>query len=304
MCSNLQGCCIFIDDFQWSDSSSLNLLQSLLQDEDIPSLLLVGAYRNEEVSNSHPLALSVKEVERLGCDITTITLNNLEAQYVQTLVAEALNMSDEVQYVKTLADVIYTKTKGCPFFVILFLRSIYDDGLLKYSFVVERWTWDDQKVREKYVTDNVAMSMNLKKIKPRGQEVLKFAACLGHSFSTEVLELVLDHSLTYREDSDDESLADVLADFEYEGLLEEKDYKCRFSHDLIQLSALEMIPPNEIEAFKGDVGAILLNHLPSNLLDDYLFAAVSLRNCATVLSDSERAELIQLNLKAGITVSN
>lgn len=115
MCSNLQGCCIFVDDLQWSDSSSLNLLQSLLQDEDIPSLLLVGAYRDVEVSLSHPLALSVKEVERLGCDITTITLNNLEAQYVQTLVAEALNMFDEIQFVKTLADVIYTKTKGCPF---------------------------------------------------------------------------------------------------------------------------------------------------------------------------------------------
>lgn len=164
----MQGCCLFIDDLQWADSSSLDLLQTLLQDEEISSLLLVGAYRDNEVSESHPLTLVVNEAERLGCSITTIKLANIEIQHVQAMVAEALDMP--LEEVKTLSDIIYKKTKGCPFFVILFLRSIYDDNLLQYNFVVERWRWDDNVIREKTLTDNMAsiIANNLTKFKASG----------------------------------------------------------------------------------------------------------------------------------------
>ena len=307
ICSNLEeGCVIFIDDLQWGDSSSLDLLQSLLQDDDIPSLLMVGAYRCDEVSESHPLTLSVKEAERFGCKITTITLENLQPQYVQSLVAEALNMSDEVDTIKTLADTIYKKTKGCPFFVILFLKSLYDDNLLSYNFAISRWRWDDQLVKEKVVTDNVASIMvnNLRKIDPTAQDIIKIAACLGHSFSIEVLELVVDQSISSREDGEEKAVADILAKFEYDGLLEEEGGNvCHFAHDLVQSSALELIPLEKRGSFKGEIGAILLKHLPADMLDDYLFAAVSLRNwCAADLSQPERMELAELNLKAGIKV--
>jgi len=305
ICCNLDGCCIFIDDLQWADSSSLDLLQSLLQDDDIPSLLMVGAYRRGDVSESHPLTLSVKEAERFGCAITTITLENLQPQHVQSLVAEALNMSDEVETIKTLADTIYKKTKGCPFFVIFFLKSLYDDNLLSYNFAISRWRWDDQLVKEKVVTDNVASIMvnNLRKIDPTGQDVIKIAACLGHSFSKEVLEIVVDRSLTSRED-DNEEVVDILAKFVHDGLLEEEGDNVCFSHDLVQSSAMELVPLEKRESFKGEIGAILLKHLSADMLEDYLFAAVSLRNCCTTdLSDPERVELAELNLKAGTKVS-
>lgn len=303
ICSNLDGCCIFIDDLQWGDSSSLDLLQSLLQDDDIPSLLMVGAYRSGEVSESHPLTLLVKEAERFGCTVTTITLENLQPQYVQSLVAEALNMSDQVETIKTLAETIYKKTKGCPFFVIFFSKSLYDDNLLSYNFAISRWRWDDQLVKEKFVTDNVASIMvnNLRKIDTTGQDVIKIAACLGHSFSIEVLELVVDQSLTFRED--DEEVADILAKFECDGLLEEAGDNVCFSHDQVQSSAMELVPLEKRESFKGEIGAILLKHLSPDMLEDYLFVAVSLRNCcATDLSDPEGVELVELNLKAGIKV--
>lgn len=106
VCSNLAGVVMFIDDLQWSDSSSLDLLQSLLQDEDIPSLLLVGAYRDDEVPETHPVALHIKEMERLGSTVTKIKLGDLDERAVQNLVAEALNMEDSTEKVEALAGIV------------------------------------------------------------------------------------------------------------------------------------------------------------------------------------------------------
>ena len=91
---------------KWSDSSSLDLLQQLLQDEDIPSLLLVGAYRDDEVQETHPLALHVKDMERLGSTVTKIELGNLDEGAVRNLVAEALNMEDSMEKVEPLAGIV------------------------------------------------------------------------------------------------------------------------------------------------------------------------------------------------------
>ena len=107
VCTNLvEGVVLFIDDLQWSDSSSLNLFQSLIQDEEISSLLLVGAYRDDEVSDSHPMSMHVKETERLGSIVTTIKLGNLDRGMVQALVAEILDMEDIPEEVEALAEIV------------------------------------------------------------------------------------------------------------------------------------------------------------------------------------------------------
>ena len=142
VCSNLKsGVVMFIDDLQWSDHSSLDLLQSLLQDEEIPSLLLVGAYRDDEVAESHPLALNILEAERLGSTITTIKLGNLQRPAVQALVAEALNMEDRVEEIESLATIVHKKTKVrwalflCASNILCLLTFVYfHRGLLFLSF--------------------------------------------------------------------------------------------------------------------------------------------------------------------------
>lgn len=110
ICSSLDGVCLFVDDLQWSDSATLNLLKSISLDSEIPSLLLVGAYRADEVDSSHPLALQIEEKKQMGIEISEISIGNLCQQYVQSLIAESLGMDDNEGAVETLADIIHKKT--------------------------------------------------------------------------------------------------------------------------------------------------------------------------------------------------
>lgn len=124
ICSNLKlGVILFIDDLQWADAASLELLHSFMQDEDITSLLIAGAYREDEVSDSHPLMMQLREMERMGNAITTLRLSNLEPQHVQSLIAEALRMEGNESAVEALANIVHKKTNGNPFFVIMFMTS-------------------------------------------------------------------------------------------------------------------------------------------------------------------------------------
>lgn len=91
ICSNLNGVVLFIDDLQWADIATLDLLQSIALDDEIPNLLIVGAYREDEVPDSHPLALHLRELEETGIELTTIKIDNLSAANVKALVADALS---------------------------------------------------------------------------------------------------------------------------------------------------------------------------------------------------------------------
>lgn len=105
---------MFIDDLQWADDASLGLLFSLQADNEIGSLLLVGAYRDNEVMDGHPLTIRLREAQKLGSAVTTIELKNLECKTVQALVAEVLRMENEIDAVGTLAATIHKKTDGNP----------------------------------------------------------------------------------------------------------------------------------------------------------------------------------------------
>ena len=87
-------------------------------DSEIPSLLLVGAYREDEVPDSHPLAIHIRELEeQRGVSITTINVKNLSPSEVALLVADVLKMEDYANEVATLAATVHKKTAGNAFFV-------------------------------------------------------------------------------------------------------------------------------------------------------------------------------------------
>ncbi|KAK1740440.1 putative AAA ATPase, partial [Skeletonema marinoi] len=156
VCSHFKGVVLFIDDLQWSDTATLDLLKSIVLDGEIPSLLIVGAYREDEVPDHHPLAFHIRELEEMKVSITKIKIGNLSVDYAIPLVAEALGMDDDDSKVKSLADTIHRKTEGNPFFMLMFLRSLYDEKLLQFNFGVMKWTWDEDEVKSKIVTENVA----------------------------------------------------------------------------------------------------------------------------------------------------
>eukprot|EP00984_Skeletonema_dohrnii_P024624 scaffold13772_cov154-Skeletonema_dohrnii-CCMP3373.AAC.5 len=266
--------------------------------------------------------------------ITKIKIDNLSVDYAIPLVAEALGMDDDDSKVKSLAETIHRKTEGNPFFMLMFLMSLYDEKLLEYNFGAMQWTWDEDAVNSKIVTKNVASVLvnKMSRLQEDTQRMLMIASCLGFNFrKSAVVEVMKNISQAEMRSSmrmvpgtaatitsSSESLlsldlsssctegeyASSIEEFEEEGLCEVDDEECRFMHDEIQSAAFELISPEQRDSFRGKIGSILLRSLPSEELEASLFEVVSLLNCASSnITDEERDELAKMNLKAGIKAS-
>jgi len=293
-------------------------------DSDIPNLLIVGAYREDEVSESHPLAMQIREKEEMGIIITAIKIGNLSLVNVTSLVAEALGMEDNEGAVKNLAATVHRKTDGNAFFVLMFLRSLYDEEVLQYNFGTMRWLWDDDAVEEKLATENVATVLvnKLRRLSSRSQSVVKVASCLGAKFSlsavTAVTENLSDEAGTLSgaeiefDDAGDDSISvldsSILSELEDEGLWERESKNADvrvFGHDKIQSAAFELIPFDRRDSFRGKIGSLLMEKLDEEVLEGLLFEVVSLRNCSmgNITDEDERTELAKMNLRAGMKVS-
>eukprot|EP00985_Skeletonema_marinoi_P023153 scaffold15186_cov80-Skeletonema_marinoi.AAC.1 len=257
--------------------------------------------------------------------ITTIKIGNLRVDYAIPLVAEALGMDDDDIKVKSLAETIHRKTEGNPFFMLMFLMSLRDEKLLEYNFGAMKWTWDDDAVNSKIVTENVASVLvnKMNRLQEETQIMLMVASCLGANFRKSVVVEVMknisqaemrgsmrssssvsllssDLSNSYTERAYETSIEE----FEEEGLCEVDDDECRFMHDQIQSAAFELISPEQRDSFRGRIGSILLRSLPPEELEASLFEVAGLLNCAASnITDEERDELAGMNLKAGIRAS-
>ncbi|MEH2072143.1 MAG: AAA family ATPase [Nostoc sp.] len=193
---------IFIDDLQWADSASLKLIQLLISEADIDHLLLIGAYRDNEVKSTHPLLLTLDEIQKLGAKVNTIILNPLDKISVNHLVADTLNCSLELA--TPLTDLVLSKTKGNPFFCTQFLKALHQDKLItfnpRYNGEDPRnargsqgcWECDIAQVQALSFTDNVVefIATQLQKLPKQTQEVLKLAACIGNQFDLMTLAIV------------------------------------------------------------------------------------------------------------------
>ena len=256
-------------------------------------------------------------------DLTTIRIGNLSLDYTTSLTAEALGMEDNEDIVQPLATIVHKKTYGNAFFVLMFLRSIYDEGLLTYNFGIMSWQWDEDAINAKLATDNVTnfLVTKLCRLHWMTQNVLKVASCLGARFSisavatiTENLSPVdmkrrtsLDEIIKSEADGDGNDDSSTVTDLnmfmhelEEQGLWErETDKIWCFTHDKIQSAAFELIHPSKRDVFRGKIGSILIEKLTSEELESSLFAVVSLRNFASVSDKEERVSLAKLNLRAG-----
>eukprot|EP00985_Skeletonema_marinoi_P004402 scaffold1921_cov140-Skeletonema_marinoi.AAC.10 len=279
----------------------------------------------------------------MNMSITKIKIGNLGVDYVIPLVAEALGMDDDDSKVKSLAETIHRKTEGNPFFMLMFLRSLYDEKLLQYNFGVMKWAWDEDAVNSKIVTENVASVLvnKMNRLQEETQRILMVASCLGATFrlsavmtvmknisrvemrdsmrasmisvsgtastmgssSASLLSSDLSNACT-DQDGSDSSYASSIEEFEEEGLCEVDNEECRFMHDQIQSAAFELISPEQRDSFRGRIGSILLRTLPPEELETSLFEVVDLLNCAASnATDEERDELARMNLKAGVKAS-
>ncbi len=185
---------LFLDDLQWADPGSLKLLQILLSDPRRRRLLILGAYRDNEVGPAHPLMLTREALKKAGAALTEIQLLPLGVLDIRDLLADALSVAGE--RAEPLARVVFRKTQGNPFFVTQFLIALHKDGLLRFDRELGGWDWDVAAIEGSEVTGNVVdlMTAKIRLYAPATQRALELAAAIGHEFDLHTLSVVHDMS--------------------------------------------------------------------------------------------------------------
>src|ERR1700678_276502 len=171
---------LFLDDLQWLDTATIELLEHLVTHSEVRYLLLIGAYRNNEVGATHPLRRMSEAIRKAGARVHEIVLEPLRIDDVSRLVAGALQC--ELEPARPLAELVQAKTGGNPFFAIQFFKGLAEEGMLSFNPVALAWEWDINRIRAKNYPDNVVdlVAGKLKRFAVITQEALKQFACLGN----------------------------------------------------------------------------------------------------------------------------
>ncbi|MDZ8107089.1 MAG: AAA family ATPase [Nostoc sp. DedQUE12a] len=307
---------VFLDDLQWADSASLDLLK-LLMDETLNGyLFIIGAYRDNEVFAAHPLMLTLKEIEKVAT-VNTLTLRALNQADVNSLIADTLSCVTEVAL--PLTELVYQKAKGNPFFTTQFLKALHEDGLIIFDWHTGFWQCDVAQVRSLALTDDVVefMAIQLLKLSPKTQEVLKLAACIGNQFDLSTLAIVYQKSHTETATDlwkalqeglviptnevykfyQDSSL--IIGDLQITNDNGQKTvYK--FLHDRVQQAAYSLIPEEQKQATHLKIGQLLLNNTQAKEIDENLFEIVNQLNIgkSLIIERLPQIKIAELNLQA------
>jgi PAS domain S-box-containing protein len=284
---------LFMDDLQWLDAATLDLLQYLLPHPKVKSLLLLGAYRDNEVRPADPLMLAVDALRNSGASVQSIVLGPLSQKDILHLTADAFHCGEE--QAAPLARLTYEKTGGNPFFTIQFLTALAEDGLAVFDGAAGHWRWDLDGVRRRGFTDNVAdlMADKVKRLPGAAREELKQLACLGNKARIAVLALV-------QGKTEKRVRRDIWEAIRL-GFVYEQNDSLVFAHDRVQEAAYSLIPPDERPAVHLRIGGALLSAMERGAPAGTIFDVADHLNWAVELiaDPAERARLAELNAAAG-----
>ncbi|HEX8799570.1 MAG TPA: serine/threonine-protein kinase PknK, partial [Terriglobales bacterium] len=284
---------LFLDDLQWLDAATLDLMEDLLTQPDVKHLMLIGAYRDNEVDPTHPLTRKIEAMRQAGALLQDIVLAPLTREDLEQLIADSLRC--ERGHAGSLAELVHDKTSGNPFFAIQFLSALFEEGLLPFDHVEGRWSWDLNRIHAKGYTDNVADLMVglLTRLVPETQNALKQLACLGNSPEFAMLGVVYQDSM---EQMHAQLAAAVGAGF----ILRSKD-SYHFLHDRVQEAAYSLIPQELRAETHLRIGMVMASHTPPDKLEEGIFEIVNQLNRGShlITSIAERERIAELNLIAG-----
>ncbi len=297
---------IFADDLHWADTASLKLIQHIISDPDTRHVLLIGAYRDNEVDSTHPLLNVLEESRKTGATLHAVSLGPLQTEYISQLVADSFSCSRSEAL--PLAELVRSKTGGNPYFINELLKTLHKEGLLEFEASQGRWRWDLQRIEKIRIADNMAelISGKLRSLPDNTRRALSISACIGNQFTLETLSVVMAKKTdeiakdlwpavhggflttdgSFRLDCWDESLNDLNFSFIHDGVQQASyslmdDEVRRQTHIRIGRQLLENVSPEEHDARLFEI----VNHL-----DD----------TRTMISDPvERRLVAGLNLKAG-----
>lgn len=178
LASPLHPLVLFLDDLQWADPASLELLDFLAADPKIKGCLLIGGFRDTEADHSPNLSLFLQSLEQRGASVSKLRLQELPIPVIQQLLAESMQAPPDK--LLRLAEILFEKTAGNPFFLQALWQQLVHNHLL--SVDKEGWSWDETKLCQITGTDDVISFLvdSLKRMPPEVQQVLQIASCLGH----------------------------------------------------------------------------------------------------------------------------
>ncbi|HYZ84620.1 MAG TPA: serine/threonine-protein kinase PknK, partial [Bryobacteraceae bacterium] len=284
---------LFLDDLQWLDAATLDVVEDLLVQGNMQHLLLIGAYRDNEVDSAHSLIRRIHAIRNAGVMVQEIILAPLRLEDLGQLIADSLRY--EPESTTELAQLVHDKTAGNPFFAIQFLSALGEEGLLAFDHEKGRWSWDLNRIRAKGYTENVADLMvgRLHRLPYRTQIALQELACLGHVASMATLSLV-------RRTSEEEVHNDLWEALR-QGLIEPLESSYQFVHDRVQEAAYSLILDESRAAMHLRIGRLLAAHIPEEKREEAIFEIVNQLNRGTALitAEEEREQLAEFNLMAG-----
>ena len=283
----------FLDDLQWLDSATLDLLEDLLTQSDVRHLMLIGAYRDNEVNSSHPLMRKLDTIRKAGAPVQEIVLAPLTGEDLAQLITDALHC--EPERATALAELIHEKTAGNPFFAIQFISALVEEGLLTFDYDDGRWSWDPNSIYAKGYTDNVADLMvgKLNRLPVEAQQALQLLPCMGNSAEFDLLEMVSQQS--------NEEMHGQLWEAIRAGLIFRTEHSYTFSHDRVQEAAYSLIPEEARAEAHLRIGRLLATHIAPEKREETIFEIVNQfnRGVSLITAPQERERVAELNLIAG-----
>jgi len=296
---------IFFDDLQWADSASLNMIQNLLNESDEGAFLCIGAYRDHEIHEGHPLSVTLDLINKSGVPTIEIELAQLGLDHITSLISETLHCDKEIAL--PLAELCKVKTNGNPFFINEFLINLYQKKAIHFNDSQGEWQWDIEQIRKTKVTDNVIdlIIERINHLNEKEQGVLKLASCIGYKFNLDVLISVTKDStketVNVLSSAITESLILPLEEkYKYVEYSEDISIAYKFFHDKIRQAAYSLLDENAKAQTHYKIGKLLYKRFKDVKIDEEIFNIVGHFNIGiNLLSRDEKYLLATLNLQAG-----
>ena len=304
-CTKEHPLVIFLDDLQWGDRATFKLIELIMLDNNLQHLLVMGAYRSNEIDQDHPLMTMIDNVKKNEGIVNQIYLQNLTLDDVNNLIADTLK--SDIDQVKSLAELVFKKTLGNPLLTKQFLQTLYLENLIRFDYSQRKWQWDVTNISAQNITDNVLELMinQLKTFSKSTQSLLQLSACIGNNFSLSTLSII-------EQKSPQTLLQDLMIPLNYglilplasssQGLID----NYQFLHDLVQQAAYALIPESEKPQIHLTIGELLLEKYSDLEREKKLFDIVGHLNKGRKLINESKVKenLAKLNLQAGNRAKN
>ncbi len=284
---------VFIDDLQWIDTASLRLLEALMTRSDVSNVLVIGAYRDNEVDTLHPLTKSIEALCKDKASVERFTLQELTEETVNELIADTLRrkFSETV----SITHLIYLKTGGNPFFLLQTIKTLVEKQVISFDAISRTWQWDVSTIQKMEITENVVdlMVNKIRQLPFKTQHLLLLAACMGYRFNLLNLSMISKQS--------EGTLLEMLQPAIREGLIVAGAEQYQFVHDRIQQAAYALIAEEERPSRHLKIGRLLMQNMREETSVSNVFEIVDHLNkgMSLIFEQEERKRLAELNLVAG-----